>query len=155
MPIPQRKSPLILFNHPDFPVNFHIQNYSDNKCFTVATQTFLQTNTLCNSYCQTDTSKHDISIQVDINDSNKKDVNTGECQKQNSTYFGNFLNILPIFPTNLFQSTINRSNTLPITDIYQPITRYSPMATLLTPLGNKTFILFFSGSKFTQESIQD
>lgn len=174
--IPKRKSPLILFNHPDFPTNFQVP--ADKKHFTVSTQTILQSeksiinltqttqtdlDTVQNG-SQTDTyTKHDFALQVDLLNtldeySNAND--TGQSRNERKTYFGSLLNMLPInFPTefpNLFQSSITRSN-LPITELYQPVTRYSPMATLLTPIGNKYdyYVISFSGSKFTQESIQD
>lgn len=75
-----------------------------------------------------------------------------QIQVQNETYFDKILNKLPIripieFP-NIFQSSITRSN-MPISEIYKSASRYSPMATLLTPIGNSYlfFFLFFSRLK--------
>lgn len=140
LPIPKRKSPLILFNHPDFPTNFQAYNYEkEKKTFSVSTQTILHSNTekfVLNLSKTTQTKNVFESIAVQT-----ENVETIDLKN-----FGNVFNNSPIkFPTelpNIFQSSIKRSN-LVISEIYQAASRYSPMATLLTPIGNVYSFSFY------------
>lgn len=115
LPIYQKKSPLVLFQ-PD-------ENEKCKQTFSVTTQTLFL---IVDKICQTES-----EIEIRATKFTQTDKDDSEIVRRDMTR--QTLATLMHYPN--FLSSIVRLQ-FPMTKMYQPANVFSPMATLLTPMGN-------------------